>query len=723
MCCKEYPKLFCPTGNKRAVDYINDWIDSANVVIQEYGKDLLEIQSILKYLETFYPALETLPAIIAEVELLKTYTVGGASIDLAKLAAITNLFTFDSTLNITGSSIIFDPTLPALAPPYDGQMSLAIIDNNDNTLKKGISFNGDSTTFLSGDGTFQSITIPSYGIIEVTREQLLSLISSKALVAGAKYRITDYQTIVLSEDCEHTYTHFDIIAFAIDDQTLNENVIFTHNASDTYFDGCDLDTWQGKYCIYNDVTRFDFINAYMPMLLSDNGTTYIRDAKSDTGTSYAWAAIDQDAYTVKNIVEPYLATGTAVPTGLITFKTVPLIYTKMDNPVSGEVIYDDLDLPTGAFVSNYFPVSKGVVYYLKDEFNNEAAYDFKSIKFSFSSENVYGYTFSQFGTNYTISDDASLHAGKVYNNTIKPYYADNFVDSASQSHTRISLNKICMASPCVNNYYGQDVSDVIVLGECTDNIWEGDSHSNVFRNSVVRNTFSCGFASNVFDIKVRSNKIMADFQSNQFIFPTHTNIEPGNDLEFACNKIGSDFKNNNILMPRFVGNTIGKSFSNNTLQGTVGPLTIGGQLYLGVLYTSDKFNFINNIIAKHCNRNTIKGCALNTTIGNEFILNNVSKLINSTIGNNIQRNTLDSILEDFTLDGNNRYIKINTSTCKNLHISQGCEYIEVNNDIQNALVEGSVMGVPGGYKSLIYRPSDVGLFINYISGIKTNRSV
>lgn len=77
---------------------------------------------------------------------------------------------------------------------------------------------------------------------------------------------------------------------------------------------------------------------------------------------------------------------------------------------------------------------KGVIYWLKDEFNNECPYDFKNILFTKSSSNITVYTFT-YTENSTLKDASILGlTNYCYNNIIKEYYDSNY------SSNRLQLN-------------------------------------------------------------------------------------------------------------------------------------------------------------------------------------------------------------------------------------------------------------------------------------------
>ena len=104
---------------------------------------------------------------------------------------------------------------------------------------------------------FNEVKDRSDNINKVTWEELVQLKTDKKLVPGSYYRIIDYSTIVLAENImQSEYNKIDIIALAVSEDTLSEDVTFAQNENDTYYKNRNVLAWKGKYCLENDVTRF-----------------------------------------------------------------------------------------------------------------------------------------------------------------------------------------------------------------------------------------------------------------------------------------------------------------------------------------------------------------------------------------------------------------------------------------------------------------------------------
>lgn len=91
-------------------------------------------------------------------------------------------------------------------------------------------------------------------IIETTYSELKSLMSSSSLIAGNKYRITDYVTKFKTIGSANH--QFDIVVEALTSNTLSENASAMLHEGDDYFSNASIDTWKLSYSFENDTARF-----------------------------------------------------------------------------------------------------------------------------------------------------------------------------------------------------------------------------------------------------------------------------------------------------------------------------------------------------------------------------------------------------------------------------------------------------------------------------------
>ena len=205
----------------------------------------------------------------------------------------------------------------------------------------------------------------------VTYENLVKLVKQSKLRWGMLYRLTNYQATVNSElvnastrlqvvdSGQNTNHGFDIILRATSNNTLNENCRFMKSVNSYYFEDCALESWEGKYSLKNDHTRFE------------------------------WA--DENGF--------------------------------------------------------------GVIYYMKDNFGNEAHYDFKNIVFGDDKL----FTFNP----RDVVRDGSI-TGEAKNNVINPYY---------DQYNRLNLNNVIFKSDnAIGNIIFSNTKNLVLSGEQVNNM-------------------------------------------------------------------------------------------------------------------------------------------------------------------------------------------------------------------------------------------------------------
>lgn len=365
-------------------------------------------------------------------------------------------------------------------------------------------------------------------IIETTYKQLRYLKDISSLIPGALYRITDYVTTTVQSETRSAGHQFDVIVTAISENEFNENAKVCKHKGDTYFQNCDLNAWEIKYSIYNDVDRF------------------------------AWAD-----YYPKNIGST--TTSTISPTNTETTSTT---------------------LPPGYVINEE---GKGVIYYMKDEFNNEAWYDFKNIQFlrpaswftdnpkfwTQFAEDTYFYTFS-------IVDDGIIKDDSLYSEN--SHATDNHLGRSTALISKLN-NTIFIDKPN-NGVFNNIIAD--------------GHYNNTFGQSVWNNTFGHNFINNIFNKTIQYNVIDANYKDNKaygnFIYNTvgcgcYSNNFAGNVTKctfkqayYYNNFIGDmlyqcTFEPNNNWISD-IPSLINVTFSNNCITGE-------SSIYLNDLTTTD----------------------------------------------------------------------------------------------------------------------------------------
>ena len=234
---------------------------------------------------------------------------------------------------------------------------------------------------------------------------------------------------------------------------------------------------------------------------------------------------------------------------------------------------------------------KGVVYYMKDEWNNECWYDFKNIMFqrmitlengypeidNDNGEETWVYTFT--GTSYNISNDewsdikdGSLEppyehgndelAGTFYNNSIEKYIL--LYDAEDEDYTK--CGKQYLNDNVFLGYWYEVGSDdpenwPLYPAFCSYGCKLGvNCHSNTFNYACYNNSFGNDCYSNSFGGSCINNSFGNDCYSNSFENSCHINSFGG-----GCrNNSFGDYCFNNSFGNNCYSNSFGKSCQSNS---------------------------------------------------------------------------------------------------------------------------------------------------------------
>lgn len=318
---------------------------------------------------------------------------------------------------------------------------------------------------------------------------------------------------------------------------------------------------------------------------------------------------------------------------------------------------------------------KGVIYYMKDQHNNETPYDFKNIQFkrykvllnneycvdyksyiendyvgfkpmnssgasmhadlSIADENDFKwyYTFSRL----TDETDASVNSeGKVHDNVILPVVEDddnlethalnNIVFISDMVIAENKFNDCCFLMTFVNNIkdlicnYIGSYSRGNILKNCLQNYISNNFQRTLLiptEKTVLSNTIGQYYKDNIIIARiVQLLKISNEFKNNVIVTTG----------EFGRINTEDYFMNNIITCSNFAINIIGANFQHNNITGG---------------------NFVQNIIGHMCQYNTF---------GNYFM--------NSVIGTYFKYNTFKT-----GIDANSEYMKV-----RNCNFGQNVEY-------------------------------------------------
>ena len=289
----------------------------------------------------------------------------------------------------------------------------------------------------------------------VTYSELVALRDTNKLVAGTKYRITDYVTTTVQKDTKSANHPFDVIVEAISENELSELAQAIQHEGDTYFDGNDLGAWQLWYDLDNNTEKYEWADA-------------------ENGKGVIYRMIDE-----KRNDCPY------------DFKNIQFIRYELNAPDVGGYTYEWQN-KMSENINIMF--EKNQLSYIWHGNNNEDDYywenDMGEVISSPTGETKAFFTFSNV-INDVVTDKSKTSV--CYSNIIKE----------SRDGSQLKLNNIVFFSIDINAY-------------CSSNSFDNDCYSNSFGNYCYSNSFGNDCNSNSFGNDCNSNSFGNDCNSNSF---------------------------------------------------------------------------------------------------------------------------------------------------------------------------------------------------------------
>ena len=373
------------------------------------------------------------------------------------------------------------------------------------------------------------------GLESITYAELKAKRDNGELTPGGQYRITDYVCTTTQAESRAVSNPFDIIVFADDESTLNENArAYRRHAEPTVaydgelvvgepgnmpfiytqLDGVELPT------LPSITVTYDGAEYILPKIITYGTVGYGYYIEAEDTPDFTIAPIFVDCH--GSVMTPIDSTGThalkieivADHYGFCSLEAWELKY----------CIDNDTDRFKWADTEN----GKGVIYYMKDDRNNECSYDFKQIQFkrypitgvdmyttlehgdsiiSIDEENpIWCYTFSAVKVTYNQDEeiaemlDSSVLMDEengfiAYDNKINRYIGYQNFESGSGSSC-IYLNNIVFV----------DEPDRL----------DNSGHSNTFGDGCSNNTFGPRCISNTFGDGCSNNTLGTRCSSNTF---------------------------------------------------------------------------------------------------------------------------------------------------------------------------------------------------------------
>lgn len=366
------------------------------------------------------------------------------------------------------------------------------------------------------------------GLVKTTYNELVKLRDASALKPGTLYRITDYDCTTSQTNTLSAHNHFDIIVLALTESTLSEDAKAIQNEDTTYFDNCNLSVWQLKYSIDNDVFRFAW--ACADFIACNSGSWYKvpqgyghDNIVVDGVKYYAW----QQSYASSKIYSKSTDYYVGMP-----------LYQYDSSSKTMSQYYASC---TGFYSNN----GKGVIYYMKDEYDNEAPYDFKNICFrtiggTTFGNNIYTFYINNYNCDATVYQSETPDRTKIaYSNVIKEYITGG---KFKLNHISIFFSTHCAS---YNNIFQQGCYDILLYDNCYNNSFGQGCYSNTLNPNCGNNSFGQGCFSNTLQVYCFNNSFGQECYSNTLnsncignSFGAHCNA---NSLSSSC--YGNSFGN------------------------------------------------------------------------------------------------------------------------------------------------------------------------------------
>jgi hypothetical protein len=337
----------------------------------------------------------------------------------------------------------------------------------------------------------------------------------------------------------------------------------------------------------------------------------------------------------------------------------------------------DLDNDTKKYKWANSTNGKGVIYYMKDEHNNECPYDFKNIQFKRYKISSFTANFKGNATLQTLLKDSYVGMYDNENNAVpkntilgdfKWFYT--FTCSSSSSNTDDSLLTECYCNVIKPCYTKTTIISTIQTQILNDNVLIIRStsseciHSNIFEDNCFGNTLLSDKRMNHFSNYCRYNLLAREVRYASFGYNNSYNIIGKNCYS---TKFGN-YCHRNIFGENCYANTFSNNCSDN------------------VFY--DKC--YSNIFGNECGSNILKNECYSNTFGNNCYSNSLHNYCNSNVfKNNCYNNDFGQWCNNITF-GDKCYNIIVPNSAVYVDIKNGCHHINCPDHIRNVSFDNGI---------------------------------
>ena len=440
---------------------------------------------------------------------------------------------------------------------------------------------------------------PQVKPVKATYEEMTEMRAQGKLIPGQYYQITDYVTTVNGATITNARSAghpFDILVRADSATVLNEQAWAVRHDGDTYFKDARLEAWELKY-------RLDNVQ------WSKQAGTYV--------------TYEDDGYTFLVIGDITLSGHTyKLLQGFGMYVDDWSDYALMETVAEGEQIIcyygdpEDFDpeepevVGTASGVEEVTEAGKGTITWMKDEWGNEAGYDFKNIQFKRwkvtdelerdSLNGKYLGVLNYLPAKLSIEDEGDFiwaYLYSVYN------YTGGTQDTTDYSLTGKVHEMVTNFTVDSNNAFVWK-NEYYEAYKCTfsGNVSRNSFSGNVYQNTFSGNVDSCSFSGSVencsFSGYVDSCSFSGDVYQNSFSGELYNNSFSGS--------VGNCSFSGNVNNCSFSGNVQNNSFSGYVYQNTFSGYVQNNSFSGDVNSCSFSGNLQNSIISGQLNNLQIK---------------------------------------------------------------------------------------------------------------------
>ena len=346
---------------------------------------------------------------------------------------------------------------------------------------------------------------------------------------------------------------------------------------------------------------------------------------------------------------------------------------------------------------------KGVIYYMKDEYNNECPYDFKNIQFKRWAitriENANNYTYdvslmtelenafvasSNGGKNFAAkvaSLDPSVAAGWVGPSTGLTITRDE--NSSVWYYTFTGM--LSTDGTTINEIYDISAKPFRLSSDCIS--WINQRSVNSLFDDVCRDNVITPTSSDVGDSPIRLNNTVF-LNGLSYNYQTANSENPSTTIWVYATSICY----NNKIGAKSENNTIGNNCKSNICETIFSNNMFGN----GVSYNHFGHNTDNNIIAGNYYENVSSNGFGNNTISSDIGRNSFGHIFfHNVIGKNFKYNTIGNDSQSNTI-GDNDWYNVIGNGCANNRIPSNCS----NNVLGNS-VRHFIFGAPFSWFNII----------------------